>query len=42
MPLNRVRGQERRFSKTEALRAISLLKERAASGTEELKELANE
>lgn len=38
--LNRERGKERRFSRAEALKAISLLREGAVSSVKELKEMA--
>lgn len=38
VPLNRVRGQERRFSGTEALKAIELLK----AGSKKLEEKADD
>ena len=38
---NRVQGQERRFSESEALKAITILRAGSASSVKELQELAN-
>ena len=39
--LNRVRGQERRFTEQEALRAINILRAGSVSNVKDLQELAN-
>ena len=39
--LNRVRGQERRFTEQEALRAINILRAGSVSNVEDLQKLAN-
>ncbi len=38
---NRVQGQERRFSESEALKAINILRAGSVSSVKELQELAN-
>lgn len=40
-PINRVRGQERRFSEQEALRAINILRAGSVSSVKELQDLAD-
>lgn len=40
--INRIRGQERRFTEAEALRAINILRVGSVSSVKELQELADE